>query len=653
MLSELEAERRRAYQAEQFAATLGRIGAARSLEEALAVLARDAIALLGGEQGAVRAYGLEGETPSLAFWVGPDGALEPAEYPETVPGTVAGELRAGGPARVIRDLWELEPGLSESEKQVKRRGMRSSVAVPITVRRVGADGISAESRRIGSLHVDHHEVGFFGEGDVAVAEALATMAGAAIERAQLEERVRRLVREQVAREEAEAAQRCLVLLGEVSNALSASLEYETTLRTAVALVVPALADHCAIDVLQPDGRLHRLVTGAGDPDAQAAAAELAVRFPPETRPDHPVLRVLRTGTPEVYADLPAETIEEFVRDPDELTLVRRLAPRSSALVPLVARGKTLGALTVGMGPSGRRFTSADLPVLTELARRFAVAMDNAHLYREAQDQASTHVQLNAALRQAMEARDEALAQAESALGLRDKFLQLASHELRTPITSLRGYAQLLLRQYRRQGNVDPEQVQRALRLIDHQSDKLARLAIQLLDTSRIESGRFSLERRETDLASLVREVVDSTKEMLALNAPVLQVEFPITLEVPESCPAEVDRARLEQVLINLLDNALKYSPNGGQVDVRMARHTNGADRWAELSVRDRGIGVPPQHRELIFDRFYQVQKRDNPSGMGLGLYVSRQIVEAHGGTLTAEFPPDGGSRFLMTLPLSE
>lgn len=476
MASELEAERRRADQAEQFAATLSRIGAARSLEGALAVLARDAIAILGGEQGAVRAYGLEGETPSLAFWVGPAGELEPADHPETLPGTVAGDLRAGGPARCIDDLWLLEGGLDDFAKQVRRRGMRSSVAVPIIAQvtpssrssEPGAEGgasaeaVPAETRRIGSLHVDHSEVGHFGPADVAVAEALAAMAGAAIERAQLEERLREMRRDQLIQEEAAAVER----------------------------------------------------------------------------------------------------------------------------------------------------------------------------------------RVNEELRTAIEARDRALAEAELALGLRDKFLSLASHELRTPITSLRGYAQLLLRQFRR-GTVDPERLQRALHLIDHQSEKLSRLAMQLLDSSRIESGQLVLEKSPADLAALVRELVESTQQVLLINAPVLQVEHTLTLDAPESLEVLADRMRLEQVVTNLLDNAIKYTPNGGPIQVRVWREPDGC---AVCSVQDTGIGVPAAHRDLIFDRFYQVQKRDNPSGMGLGLYVSRQIVEMHGGTLRAEFPPGGGSIFLVEIP---
>ena len=642
MVSELEAERRRADQAEQFAATLSRIGAARSLEAALAVLARDAIAMLRGEQGAVRAYGLENGRGSLAFWASADGTLEPAEHPETLPGTVAGELRVGGPARVIKDLWELDASFPPEERAARRRGMRSSVAVPICVR----------ERRIGSLHVDHHELGFFNEADLAAAEALAAMAGAAIERAQLEEQVRGLIREQAGREEAEEVQRHLVLLGEVSNALAGSLDFETTLQTALRLVVPHLADQCAVDVLERDGSLRRLVTEAAAGPERELAAELARRYPP--RPNartglDPVGRVVSAGRPELYEDVTDQMLAAFAQDAEHLALLQALRPRSAAVVPLVARGRSLGVVTFGMSSSGRHYRSRDLPLYEELGRRFALALDNARVYREAQDQAAVHVQLNAALREAGEARDRALHEAREALGLRDKFLSLASHELRTPITSLRGYAQLLQRQYRR-GRVDPAQIERALSLIDHQSDKLARLAMQLLDTSRIETGTLVLERRPADIAGMVREVVESTRAVLAVNAPVLQVDYELTLEGPDSVPADVDQTRLEQVLVNLLDNAIKYSPNGGTIDVRTSVAAPPVS--VQITVRDRGIGVPAAHRERIFERFYQVQKRDNPSGMGLGLYVSRQIVELHGGTLAVEFPIDGGSRFIVTLPLT-
>lgn len=149
----------------------------------------------------------------------------------------------------------------------------------------------------------------------------------------------------------------------------------------------------------------------------------------------------------------------------------------------------------------------------------------------------------------------------------------------------------------------------------------------------------TLDRQPTDLALLVEQVVSGVRTRTHRHA--------ITLDAPASLHVHVDPLRLEQVLTKLLDNAIKYSPEGGPIDVVLARRVQDA---VELSVRDRGLGIPTEKRGQIFDRFYQAHRDDFRSGMGLGLYVSRQIIELHGGEIRAEFPPDGGARFVVRLP---
>jgi signal transduction histidine kinase len=235
-----------------------------------------------------------------------------------------------------------------------------------------------------------------------------------------------------------------------------------------------------------------------------------------------------------------------------------------------------------------------------------------------------------------EERQRLLAEALEAVRVRDEFLSIAAHELRTPLTTIRAQAQLLLRRIAREGSLDPGLAARALQVIDKQSDRLDRLIAQLLDVSRLQGPRLDLDRQEVDLVELVRAVVADTR---------LRCEGrPIEAWLPERRAASVDPLRLEQVLVNLLDNADKYSPAGAPIDVEMR---SGAA--IEIAVRDQGPGVPPEQRERIFERFYQAHTRTR-SGMGLGLYISRQIVELHGGTLTAEFPTEGGSRFVIRLP---
>jgi signal transduction histidine kinase len=247
-------------------------------------------------------------------------------------------------------------------------------------------------------------------------------------------------------------------------------------------------------------------------------------------------------------------------------------------------------------------------------------------------------ELEEALRREAEARD----QVEAALRARDEFLSVAAHELKTPITSLRGVAQLNARRVARVGGLEPHEVEALMRVVETQTTRLNALITQLLDVSRIEAGKLALNRAPTELVSTVREVV-ATLQATGKGRAVRVV-------VPSDCGALVvsaDPVRLEQVVTNLVDNAVKFSPPGGDVLVSVARDAGG---HARICVRDWGLGVPPERRAHIFDRFFQAHSEGHLGGMGLGLYISKQIVEQHGGTIRAEFPEDGGSRFVVTLP---
>jgi PAS domain S-box-containing protein len=234
---------------------------------------------------------------------------------------------------------------------------------------------------------------------------------------------------------------------------------------------------------------------------------------------------------------------------------------------------------------------------------------------------------------------EAQRQIEEALRLRDEFMAVAAHELRTPITSVMGQSQLALRQLNRDASMDKSRISRSLEVIARQASKLSQLIAQLLDISRLESGKLTIDRERADLVPVVSQVVD--------NARLLGTPHDLSVEAPPLLEADVDALRFEQVVTNLVTNAIKYSPEGGAIDVVL----RATDRDVELSVRDHGLGVPPEKRPRIFERFYQAHGDSHQQGLGLGLYIGRQIVELHGGNIRAEFPGDGGSRFIVTLPL--
>ena len=233
------------------------------------------------------------------------------------------------------------------------------------------------------------------------------------------------------------------------------------------------------------------------------------------------------------------------------------------------------------------------------------------------------------------------AAAEAGIRLRDEFLGVAAHELRTPLTSLRGYAQLLVSQVERTGTVDPEKLARSLRTIDRQSAKLCELIDQLLDLTRLQSNNLALERGPVDLATLVRDVTVSLQPLTPGMA--------LVVDAPTSVVVHADRLRLEQVLTNLITNAHRHGGAGGRIEVSVQGGERGAGQ-VSLNVRDYGPGIPAAHRERIFDRFFQAGPEAKAGGLGLGLYITRQIVELHGGSIRASCPPPTGTQFTITLP---
>jgi signal transduction histidine kinase len=403
-------------------------------------------------------------------------------------------------------------------------------------------------------------------------------------------------------------------LANASAELTRSLDSVSTLQSLARLVVPALAEACVVDGVQADGSLGRLVM------AQLGATgetELVV-----SGPGHPLglcgcrrlAEALRTRRavayrfePELWLSLSAGSAEACGdRSGDRW--------RWAMSVPLVARGQVLGAFTCLRGNGRGQFRGAVLALAEDLAGRCALALENARLYQEAQ----------------------------TAIRARDEFLSVAAHELKTPTTTVLGFAQLLLHRLDRGETVGSRWVRGTLGTIEHQAQRLSQLVVQLLDVSRLEAGKLVLDPRPTDLASLVEEMVSAAR--------LRTTQHQIVLRVPGPTPALVDALRLEQVLGNLLDNAIKFSPAGGQIDVELAAC---GPQQVRLKVRDRGIGIPPEKRARIFDRLYQAHEGDpltRVGGMGLGLFISRQIVELHGGQMDVESPSDGGTRLIVNLP---
>ena len=309
-------------------------------------------------------------------------------------------------------------------------------------------------------------------------------------------------------------------------------------------------------------------------------------------------------------------------------------------VPMMAGGRLVGVLNVCVELPSRPLTSGQTKALTILAGTAAAALESASLYEQKRaEERARLVALERAARAEAEAERSARVVAEKAVAIRDEFLSVAAHELKTPITSLLGAVQLLLRQEERGATLAPGQVRRSMQIVDRQAAKMSRLVTQLLETSRLDSGQFLPHRSLVNLTALVTSAVE--------QARIATDRHEIVLRAPDRVPANVDATRFEQVMGNLLDNAIKFSPDGGRIEVDVSTPRAETIR---VAVRDHGIGIPPTRRGELFSRYYQAHAESHRSGLGLGLYISRCIVEHHGGRIGVEFPPDAGTRFVVDLP---
>jgi PAS domain S-box-containing protein len=403
-------------------------------------------------------------------------------------------------------------------------------------------------------------------------------------------------------------------LGEASAVLGSSLDYESTLRRLAQLAVPRLADWCTIHLADAShGAPRQLALAHASPEKVAWAQEIAQRYPPDSDPGRGISRVMHSGRPELYSDVTDEMLQAGARDAEHLRLLRQIGMRSAMALPLRAGGSTLGVLTLISAESGRRYTQTDLDVAGELARRAAHAVENARLYKEA----------------------------TRAIEVRDQFLSIASHELKTPLTPLQLHVQMLQKAC---GSLNErllaERIGPKLDSISRQVSRLASLIDDLLDISRITAGRMRLEREQVDLCDVVREVGSRFAAELSRAGGDLRIDAPAPVV------GVWDRLRLDQIVTNLLGNAIKFGM-GKPIDVSVVA----SDGHATLTVRDHGIGIAPEDQARIFERFERAVAPRHYGGFGLGLWIVRQIVDALHGSISVDSRVGAGSVFTIDLPL--
>ncbi|HEU4563692.1 MAG TPA: ATP-binding protein [Gemmatimonadaceae bacterium] len=452
---------------------------------------------------------------------------------------------------------------------------------------------------------------------------------------------------------AEASRDRFAFLAEVSRCLAESLDYETTLTTVAGMSLPYLGAWCIVDLVSEDGGIRRLAVLHPDPSKQALARELHQRFPPRTDEMLGAPRVIRTGRPEVVLDVPDAALVAGTRDEEELRLLRALGIRAYVIAPMMARGQTLGAITFVTADSERRFGETDVVIAEDLAPRAAIAVDNARLFREAEEARQRAEVAAATAAEATRDSEKARDEAETALATRSQFVSTMSHEFRTPINAIIGYTQLL-----ELGVAGP--------MTELQRDYLARLAAtsehlrglvdDVLDLAKIEAGGMAVARERALTGELVAASLDLVRP--AASAKGVRLVDARTGEPGE--PFVGDEHRVRQILANLLSNAVKFTAPGGTVTVTCGRveetpaatELGGDGPWTFIRVSDTGIGIPRSERARVFEPFHQVHGSHTrqAGGTGLGLAISRRLAHLMGGDLTLESTPEVGSAFTLWLP---
>ncbi|HEU4563223.1 MAG TPA: GAF domain-containing sensor histidine kinase, partial [Gemmatimonadaceae bacterium] len=491
---------------------------------------------------------------------------------------------------VVPDVT-LDAGLAGLQEVLRAEGIRALAFIPLV----------DEGRLLGKLMVYLAEPYQLDDDELRLAQTLARHVSLAIARDRAATTLR----------ESEQAQR---LLAETSGVLAASLDFGATLAGVARLVVPRLADLCLVDLVGGDGAIRRVATAANDPERELALAALRAHYAPAPDSPEPAARAIRTGAPVLVSGITDEMLAAEARDEVHHALLRRLGLRAVYAVPLAARGHVAGAITFGVVDSGRRYGPAERALADEMARRAALAVDNARLFRQAQE--ANHA--------------------------KSRFLTTMSHELRTPLNAIAGYAELL--ELGIHGPVSEEQ-RESLRRIRVNQRHLLGLIDDVLSFATLDAGQLLLAVDDVPLG----EVLTEAHALIEPQLRAKRLGYDLAASY-DGIRVRADRHRLVQVLLNLLSNAAKFTEPGGSVRTEWEV----AERLVRIHVRDSGPGIPADKLEAIFQPFYQLNPglTRRSDGTGLGLPISRELARAMGGDVWAASVPGEGAVFTVTVPLA-
>ncbi|MDB5213653.1 MAG: hypothetical protein JWO86_1580 [Myxococcaceae bacterium] len=401
-------------------------------------------------------------------------------------------------------------------------------------------------------------------------------------------------------------------LAEATSRLASSIDYAETLKAVAEALVPEMADWCGVDLVE-EGVRRSLAVAHADPAKVQMAAELRAKYPPDPNSISGVYGVLRSGVPELYRELTLEMMRAGAKSDAHHRAMMELGLHSLMIVPILVGGRAEGTLTLASSESRRTYDDDDLALACEIGRRAGTAIENARAYRSAQ----------------------------RAIRARDEFLAVAGHELRTPLAALMLQIESI-RLAMSSGAVatEPERFSARLDKTFGHALRLARLVDGLLDVSRVAEGRIGLLLEDVDVAALVRDTCDRFTEDAA------RAGCELTVIAPLPCSGRFDAQRLEQVVSNLLSNAMKYG-SSKPITVRC----DAIGEHIVVSCQDQGIGIAAEDHERVFRRFERAVSERNYAGLGLGLWITRELATAHGGTITLESEPDRGTKVTVTLPL--
>jgi len=530
--------------------------------------------------------------PRAGGWTVVGNSGVSAEFASSIISTYEGQPAGPVPSLqplVIEDV-QAAPMLALRRAAYGREGIRSMLAIPLTIR----------GQISGTLVFYYRHPHKFSEVETQTAQALGNLAASAITTAELYD-------------EQQRSHELATFLAAAGSALGNSLDYMAALRTVAEMAVPRLGDWCAVDLVNEEGAIERLALAHVDPAKVEFALTFQERYHDRGDSPYNVANVVRTGRSVMVERVTEDMLVAAARSEQHLRDLRELNITSFMIVPLIARGRRLGALTFVSAESGRNYDAGDLRFAEDIAARAAMAVENARVYEEAR----------------------------RANRLKDDFLATLSHELRTPLNAILGYARML-----RTGVMGRDKQIRALEVLERSALSLTQIVEDVLDVSRITSGKIRLNLQPVRLPAVVNDALATVLPAAEAKGIVLTTSFD-----PDVPLVRGDADRLQQVVWNLVSNAVKFTPSGGRVEVSV----DAPNGNARIAVTDSGIGFMPEFAPHVFERFRQADSgfARTHGGLGLGLAIARHLVEMHGGTIEASSAGrDRGATFVVSLPIA-